>query len=195
MHTRHFIVVPTLGVDLADTNTHASLINQVDVGNGEDSWWDWYEVGGRWDGEFRELFKDRVWPNEWPYANVLPLTEENTEYALEVLERTYAQQLNEAADCRERSKEWVDEVLYSDDPMKANAEAPASSLGGYCLSRLISLTEGTWNPDSFFYDPVGGTANPSQLIAHLKDRNVPWDKYSNHRFVEDYALLVVDFHF
>lgn len=195
MHTRHFIVVPTNGVDLSNANNHAGLIDQVVIGNGEDSWWDWYQVGGRWDGEFRERFGSRIWPNAWEYPNLLPLTEENTEYALEVLKQVYEEQLEEVNRCRPEAREWAETLLSVDDPMKAIAEGPALNMGGYQMSRLMSLANGTWNPDSFFFDPVGHTANPSRLIAHLQDRNVNWDEYTHDRFVEEYALLVVDFHF
>lgn len=203
MHTVHLIALEyDPAVKLNDKAVTELLADALD---GNSDWWDYYELGGRWEGyldgrnfttlvenpiKFEEILRSaRAKQN----SNFRRMRDEITGAAVAVADLEghifglpVAQDEAVAARMTEANKEskaaWL-RVLATDNLDDIDMDGNAM-MALYRMRRLVNLADGRWNPDSIFYDCINGTANPTYLLQQVREEG-------EHHVV----LAAVDFHF
>lgn len=199
MHIVHFAAVTAESADHARSLVTSALEERADG-----TWWDWFDVGGRWEAAFMN-----VEPGEEPSDAVAPnATHLGTQAGRKALERVAAWQ----------DKEWQslrDDILGLHPPVSAQGRTPfGADFAANAAAALMSpspavsgpvasganmwfwrvetagkLMSGAWTVDSHFIDldpdVWDRTADPRMLLARLdagEDLSNKW-------------LVVVDFHY
>lgn len=216
MHTLHIVAVDTCTED-GDQDAIA-LVQQFLDSDGP-RWWDWYEIGGRWDGHFGQCFP------ETGTSNVLSLRRHPTQFRA-ALQAAGLQQNEAFLNHRDsltgatvRHLDGVDGHLLGEpvasDAYRADAltranqgtqQAWASLMAAQDLPSVSQqMTHGllmaTYAADRV-NDLVMGNWCPDSYFysydygsanaaAYLSD----WDSHTNRQEGTDTCLVAVDFHF
>ena len=189
MHTVHLILVE------ADD---ASEINDDFIP--EADWYDWFSIGGRWDGLFdgkniisladpqaKEALDGVIARQNREFIDLSCMVSgmhmsladvPESMFGFEITDqRGYVQRTNTA---RMEFAQAFDHAIGAATLADAHA-AGSSVLLGYRLRRLAELIDYDWCSDSGFYDSINYTANPASAIDALGSK--------------DLFLVAVDFHF
>jgi len=210
MHTLHVVLVPARQEDIL---SDPAILDNLLFNFPGQTWFDWHEVGGRWDGYFGEQFPELSLNN----PNVLPL-EGNLTYVEQVLRSIELQQDSEFIRITSALKGSAVTVVEDTDghilgfPVardaiaaermtKINSEISLewhgilqatslydinsyANMSLYYITRLNDLVCGNWCPDSGFYDFASGSSHVRLTREFLNTGNAA-----------DSSLVAVDFHF
>jgi hypothetical protein len=210
MHVVHLLAVT------AESAEDAIKIVDSNLGATEEgsTWWDWYEIGGRWDGFLGEFSEGAT--------NVLCCTDkEGARKALEWVARSQNYAWREVRDLMtgrqvspdeapeyifgiptgsspEQRQHWADRTSEQNaeskellDQMLASDEVPNPGWGGgvgwlvpWRIKQGMKLAQGEWYSDSHFWDVEAYTARPDEVLDGLDDGTA-----------DSTYLVVVDFHY
>jgi hypothetical protein len=200
MHVLHLILIEA---DEAEDITDESL----PFYEGESHWWDWFEIGGRWNGcldgknvlplsdvaNAREALEGVIIRQEAEFTDMqrklsgAPITKADAPdyvFGLALPDKDgYVGRTNEANAATARA---FRDVLSAPSLAAAHAvmaETP-HSLIGYYIERFGKFIDGDWTPDSGFWDSVDYTANPKSALAKLGTEDA-----------EGLFLVACDFHY
>lgn len=181
---------------------------------GEPSWWDWYEIGGRWEGSVESSYPEA----KMQIPNVLRC-QRNPEVAQLLLEQAGRRQNTEFLHVRDQlngnrviaaelpghvfgipvaKDEQTANRLTEQNQSMAKAvqsvlHAPSLNdvprdgdafLVSFLLRRLCDLIDYSWSSDSGYFDSINGCSDPRLLLDNP-------ELFSNPKT----ALAVIDFHF
>lgn len=210
MHVLNFILVKTENPEPRETL--GTILN-----SGGEAWWDWYEIGGRWDG---------VLISDYPHLkledrNVLPIRDYPVE-AMKIIEECHRIQERTFVDARAkvlgtpvtvtgnnghvfgipvaRTKEIADEEtkenkLYAETwqkmliapSLEAVQKDPNVGMFSYYMGRMIDIVSGRWTADSAYFDSAWGNADALRSLEELRSKPV--------EELGDFYLVAVDFHY
>jgi hypothetical protein len=197
MHIMHLIAV-----EADDEEDAVSAAEEAILPYGEGDVWDWYEVGGRWEGYFdgKNVVNFKENPEEFrkglssaakavndefrDLANKLSgkeIHETDTKdhlWGIPVKDRKGVAERVTAHN--EGTKELFDQVLSMDSLPPRNLEI---GMLGYCMSNLGKLLCGQYQFHSFFFDAVAHEARVTDVMGRCEDEE-------GHR----QYLVVVDLH-
>jgi len=158
---------------------------------GNDHWYDWWQIGGRWEGYLKEQIESMVWPDQLESPVALRLTKDNKQMALKLLKIAQEQQvkyllssIQELKDTGVDLNDYIFNLNTHDEDWKIS----------HSIQSIFSLKTGNWSYESGFVDCTRwGSARVGDLINYLEKPDEAinyWDLD-----IENYALVVVDFHF
>ena len=190
MHTVQLVLIQCKDQDLKDM---ADLTDKVETNLdsiGNDRWWDWWQIGGRWEDYLKEQIAPMIWPESLESPVALRLTKDNTQMALKLLKIAKDQQdvrLLSYISTLKRMGVDLNEYILTTEPDEEGWQIP-----GY-IRDIFAIRNGDWSYDSGFVDCVRwGSAKVGDLINYLENP----EEAKNHwdLDIENYALVVVDFH-
>jgi len=192
MHTVQIVLTDVEDVDIADRGSLERHMNSALLQENEGSyWWDWWAVGGRWEDYLKETIGPMIWPNQLESPVAIKLTKDNWPLAIKLLEDAIEHQARSVM-------QYVDEIKESgvdlnDYILNFNTEITGWKIP-YCIKNIFAIKTGDWTPDSGYVDATNWMdASPNRLLNYLKDPENAKDDWDGR--IEDYALVVVDFHF
>lgn len=209
MHVLHFVLVKTENPEPRETL--ATIL-----GSESGYWWDWYEVGGRWDGVLLNDFPNLKLEDK----NVLPLKDYPVE-GLKIIQECHLIQERTFVDARAkilgtpvavagdnghvfgipiaRTQDIADEEtrenqLYADTwqklllapSLEAVQKDPNVGMLSYYMGRAMDLVSGRWTFDSAFFDSAWGNADALRTLEELRAKSA--------EELDGYYLIAVDFH-
>lgn len=167
MHALQLIAVEATSPEEAATKVKNHLDNALED-NEQNTWFDWYEIGGRWSGE--------------PFgnnSNVLQLTDENKFH--EILGQTLEMRNSYAETyVRDINFDMLKHSLLSLDHEEGRN---GDVLSLVALNSLSEMALGFWNHNNYLYDMVAET-------PHFK-----WLRERVEASPEAQYLVAVDFHY
>jgi len=190
MHTLQIVLVDTSEVE--DEKDMQAIVKATNWGLPEDSWSDWWEVGGRWQDYLTETVGKKIWPNQLENPVAIKLKEENLDVAKELLKeviKLQAETVIELVDDLKKTNVDLNKYLLEFDNSIDNWQIP------YLIKSILNMKEGTWNYNSRYFDSTqwsSGT-NPKALLDYLEDPENNKDLWCGE--INKYSLVVVDFHF
>lgn len=206
MHTVHLLALHyDLGESLNDQYVQGLVGSSIDD---NPAWWDYYSVGGRWDGFFgdkgnfityeespAEVRKELVEARARQNAKFRSMRDELTGATVAVADISghvfgLPVQPDEAAAERltrsnKETQEAWQRVLRANDLDSLDTDFQAQ-MAMFRAQRLIGLVYGEWNPESSFYYPIGETTNPKAVESFLDQEE---------RYGRGLLLAAIDFHF
>ena len=143
------------------------------------TWYDWFVVGGgRWNvnegDDFREAYNEgktnlilsaKEEPDLFEERILMSLEERKTEFD------NYAKDVDSSA---------IDKIIKDYNPREHDFLAFQSL---YPIKKIIDMTYGTWDMNSYFYDMGNDTTTPKYLFESIDKKQDNW------------YLVPVDFHF
>lgn len=228
MHVLHLILIDVDSETF--TKNHVHDIIETNISDTVESWFDYYEVGGRWSDYFEELATEHSETLNTPATYMLPYKGNESLFlkALNVASRSQNRAFMEARDRlsggvvaladhsegvfgiqtttsseeserltkfnKKISKEWQ-QVLKSESLEQLRTESPFN-MGIYYAKQLTKIVDGQWFSDSFYYDFLDYSTDPSIVRKVLtaqtdKERPTLSEIYDNKNLV----LVAVDFHY
>lgn len=218
MHTIHFIALELpANLSTAPSGIGSAIDGLVSDAIGAPSWWDWYEVGGRWDGELAKEFPDAA----LVAPNVVSLSK-NPQVAQKLLEQAQKRQNSVFLHMRDlivgnevlpaelpghvfgipvaQDQEQADRItqhnreqaqawqdILASPSLKEIPQNEATYMAPYYVRKLIDVIEHRWNEDSGFFDAINGTPDPQFLL----DATAAFHAGASPEVV----LVAVDFHY
>jgi len=191
MHVVQLVLIDAEGIDITnrgevDRYTEMQLTNEEQ----SDYWWDWFAIGGRWEDYLQETIGSTIWPNPLDSPVALKLTKDNWPSAIKLLEKTMEYRARELLGMVKELKDTG--VDLNEYILNLNTEIDDWKIP-YYIRNIFALKNGDWTPDSGYVDATNWmNASPERLLNYLKDPENSKDGWDGQ--IENYALVVVDFH-
>jgi hypothetical protein len=195
MHVGQLVLVSAENIDITNRDevnryTEMQLSNDDQV---TDNWWDWCSVGGRWEDYLKETISSMIWPNQLDSPVALKLTRDNWPMAIKLLEKAIEQRAMAVVEYVSQLKALnidLNEYILNFEPLPKDKD---STWVPYYIRNIFSIKHGDWGPESAYVDTTNWmNASPERLLDYLKNPTMADDDWDEQ--IENYALVVVDFH-
>jgi len=210
MHTVHIIAL-AYRLDTEPNTQKVEELLELSLGE-ESSWWDYYVLGGRWDGYFGE---DRNYISYASNPAEVLTALKSAQEAQDTNFRSFRDSLagatvavadvsghifglpvqpdQAAADRLTASnKETLDawQRVLKADTINDIARDFQAQWALYRAGRIVSLVNGEWNPDSMFYDTINQVSDTNVLLNYLSQTYRQGEEPQ-----QGLVLAAVDFHY
>ncbi|CAB4242303.1 hypothetical protein UFOVP222_120 [uncultured Caudovirales phage] len=171
MHTLQWVIVEAEDVDTAAENAESLLNQEMGDGEGTNSWYDWFVVGGgRWNDE------------QDPYhnsSNMIIAFEDNPNAFNAKIQELIANRID-------NYNEYLAEAKQQDIMAKLENYGGVMTYDPsfYPIARLIAYQQGKWDYDSKVYDLVHWSTNITHILSKI-----------DNGLGENLYLVPIDFHF
>jgi hypothetical protein len=175
-------------VAIVDTRAIEEKVDRVLSTAQHDSnfdWFDWYAVGGRWQDWLTEKTRKDLWPDQLENPNAIQITPENKKIVLNLLD--------EVDDIRKNTLDtYIEKILEDPQTLEEylrSDEETRHSQFTYRVVQALAIKDNDWTYESSFIDTENWyTSSTSTLRQAIAGDN----KYGAN--IEEYALVVIDFH-
>lgn len=204
MHYLHLIVVPKAATSVPE------VLTQYIQQQGPEAWWDWFSIGGRWDGHLAELLPNRELDNpnmavldaELRSILIADINRHQDRVFLEARDKLTGSVVAESdisghvfglpvapnaqqaaamsAENASSAQDWA--AILSSPTAAAARDLSRRPLVTYYTRQLLDLLDNSWTSESGFYDYVNFTTDPRQLLRMTPEQ------------MADTVVVAVDFH-
>jgi hypothetical protein len=181
LHLDDVAIIDSNRIEHRVENVLSTAQNELDF-----NWFDWWAVGGRWEHWLTETLSKDIWPNQLESRTAIQITEENKRLVLKLLD--------EVDDIKDQNLErYITQIV--DNPLTLveylrEKDIPKSNHFSWRVRQALNIKDNDWGFESVFVDSEHWyTASTDDLRTAI---NGSENLYDNP--LEEYALVVVDFH-